>query len=292
MEGSPVTLAILFADICDSTRLYEKVGDARALELAGECLRRLAQVTEAHGGRVIKTMGDGIMSTFRTADTAYDAAVAMQDGQHQQIIQIRIGFHLGPVIPIGDDVFGDAVNLAARLQSLARPGEILLTRATVAALSSRRRMQTEHLDTTTVRGKRDTVDIFRIITEQEDATVTSLRFGDLQNGIRPVLVLTYQGQQIRIEGRDDPFVLGRDARCHLVVPSEYASRRHAYIEQQRDRFILTDQSTNGTYIQTADKGVQFLKREALQLVSEGGIALGITPMESGCHLIRFRIETT
>ena len=94
-------LAILFADVCASTRLYETLGDTRAHDAITRCLAIMSEATSGHGGRVVKTIGDEVMSTFDSADAAAQAAAAMQEAISEGFIldgtpvSIRVGFHFG-----------------------------------------------------------------------------------------------------------------------------------------------------------------------------------------------------
>ena len=86
---------------------------------------------EAHGGRVFKTTGDGFLAVFGSAGEALDAAVAIQDGFAGRPLQLRIGLNLGDVIQEDGDVFGDGVNVAARLEAMAEPGGVYASVAVV-----------------------------------------------------------------------------------------------------------------------------------------------------------------
>src|SRR5882672_3884257 len=107
MEKPPVTLAVLFADISGSTRLYEKLGNARALECIGLCLNIMRESALACRGRVVKTIGDELMCVFPDASAAAQAAAEMQTRVEMQEpvagnrLQIRIGFQFGPVLEKG-----------------------------------------------------------------------------------------------------------------------------------------------------------------------------------------------
>ncbi|MDO8312914.1 MAG: adenylate/guanylate cyclase domain-containing protein, partial [Sideroxyarcus sp.] len=113
--------AILFADISGSTALYDSLGNEQALQLVTHTLDILTQEMAAHHGTLIKTIGDEIMCSFPNVTDAINAACAMQlaienqrpGGEH--IICIRIGLHYGEVIFEDGDVYGDAVNIAARV---------------------------------------------------------------------------------------------------------------------------------------------------------------------------------
>ena len=138
-----IELAILFADVVGSTRLFEQLGDQRARAMVGICVDLMRLATEQHNGTVIKTIGDEVMSTFPTADDALNAAGQMQkqisahaelrnDGQ---AVAIRIGAHFGPVVLEARDVFGASVATANRMTSQAKAGQIITTAATVERLS-------------------------------------------------------------------------------------------------------------------------------------------------------------
>lgn len=138
-----IELAILFADVVGSTRLYELLGDLRARDMVATCIEIMRSATEQHHGTVIKTMGDEVMATFPTADDALDAAAQMQlqitanaqlrvDGQP---VTIRVGCHFGPVVLENRDVFGATVHTANRMTSQAKAQQIITTAATVEQLS-------------------------------------------------------------------------------------------------------------------------------------------------------------
>src|SRR5438093_12400485 len=113
MEKKPVNLAVLFADITGSTRLYEKLGNARALECVGLCLNIMRESALGCGGRVVQTIGDEVLCVFRTALAATQAATEMQSrGEVRgprcaRRLQIYVGLEYAPVVEAGQDAFGD-----------------------------------------------------------------------------------------------------------------------------------------------------------------------------------------
>src|SRR2546429_9270925 len=127
MEESRQT-TVLFADVSGSTKLYETAGDAAALTAIGRCIERMRKAAESTGGRVVKTIGDEIMALFPSPDAAAGAASEMHATIEQlpevggAKLGVRVGFHSGPVIQREDDVFGDTVNMAARLGEQAGEG--------------------------------------------------------------------------------------------------------------------------------------------------------------------------
>lgn len=286
-------LAILFADICESTRLYESAGDAAAYALNDRSLELMREATLRFRGTVIRTQGDGMLCTFVDAAAAVSAATDMQSSHRNQPLRIKIGIHFGPALRgSGGDVYGDAVNLAARIMSMSRAGETLLTEQTATLLPPMLRQRTRLLDSTTLKGKRDPVSIYLLV-DEADAGATILEapapvFAPRRGG---GLELTYGDWKLRLSELTPKVVLGRDKDCDLVVEGGFASRRHAAIELRRDRFVLTDQSTNGTYVtdgKNVDSAPVFVKRESTDLGADGLISLGALPANNPGGVVRFR----
>ena len=134
-------MAVLFADVTDSTSLYQKLGDVPARNIINACLTLIAGVLPRYEGRVVKTIGDELMCVFPSADLAVLAASEMQSlvasskpGNYP--VLIHVGLHYGSVLVEQDDVFGDTVNAAAYLTAVATAGQILTTEATERGLSA------------------------------------------------------------------------------------------------------------------------------------------------------------
>src|SRR4051794_27212800 len=112
----PRDLAVLFADVSGSTRLYEELGDEAALSTIARCLAVVQRACDGHQGRVVKTIGDEAMAVFPGADQAAEAAAEFQARISEepavgtQRLGLRVGFHYGPALVAGGDIFGDSVN--------------------------------------------------------------------------------------------------------------------------------------------------------------------------------------
>ena len=123
-----VLATVVYTDIVDSTRLMEGMGDTRwrgVLDMHDDTARRLL---EAHGGRLIKTTGDGVLTTFDGPGRAIRFATEFREQLKPIGLSIRTGIHTGEIETRGDDVGGMAVHLAARILALAGGGEILVSR--------------------------------------------------------------------------------------------------------------------------------------------------------------------
>ena len=116
--------AILFTDIAGYTRL---MGESEQKALAALVRNRAVQkpLIERYNGRFIKELGDGTMASFNNASDAVRCAVAMQRAtKNDADLNLRIGIHLDEIVFENDDVFGDGVNIAARIEAAGRPGAI------------------------------------------------------------------------------------------------------------------------------------------------------------------------
>ena len=293
-----VTLAILFADIAKSTHIYESLGDKIARSLISKCINIMSDTTERHHGTVIKTIGDEVMCTFPTADDAVEAAKDMHQALEEITIEekpgypppnIYVGIHYGSVISEGGDVFGDAVNVAARMVSAAKQRQIITTEETIETLSEEHKSSSRCIDKTTIKGKSGEVKIYEVIWERQDVTVM------LDSPMEAVTLKTHlelecHGQKLDVDESRPSITLGRQSHNDVVVNDNRVSRTHARIEYRRGKFVLVDQSTNGTFALIQGKKSISLKRDEATLLGNGIIALGREPNPDSPEIIRFAIK--
>jgi class 3 adenylate cyclase len=290
-------LAVLFADICGSTALYDNLGDELARRLIGQCITSMCDEIAAQQGTLIKTIGDEVMCTFPSSEQAFHAACAMQravehgtyDGKHK--MNVRIGFHYGDVIREAGDVYGDTVNVAARVASITRANQIMTTLAVSDNLPPALRARIRQVMRAEFKGKQEQFDIFLVIWELDD--MMSTRIGIPAFRKHPLntdeLTLTYHDQTIHLNKDKRTVVLGREQGCEIIVPSDFASRQHARIELRSDKFVIVDQSTNGTYICSKEGDVCHINREEMILQGSGSISLGQPYSSNPTDLIEFSI---
>ncbi len=293
-EGTQ-TLAIIFADISRSSRLYKAIGDTLALEKVSQCMDLLTQIIVKNNGQVIKTIGDEIMGTFPGSDAAVLAASEMQrrisEGfpQDGEMIRLKIGLNYGPVMVEGGDVFGDSVNTAAGLVELANPGQILTSRATIEALSASLSAKTRNLGRFPFKGSREQMDVFEVLAGAAvgDSDLTLVPGKTSLVETPRMLLLRYQDQEIQLQEEGQTVLLGRDTQNDLVVDDQFASRQHARVEYRHDKFTLIDQSTNGTFVLTDEGEAIHVRREKLVLQRAGQISLGKKFEDDPTELIQF-----
>lgn len=291
-------VAILFADISGSTALYDKLGNEVALQLVTRTLDILTREMAAQQGTLVKTIGDEIMCTFSDASAAIKAACAMQLEVEKQKpggeepVYVRIGLHYGEVILEGGDVFGDTVNIAARVTAITRARQIMTTQALVDMLPERLRITARQVMRTEFRGKVEATDVFQVSWEVEDTTRTRIGMSAFRKpaGTRNELVLRYHQQVVTLSEQRKSIVLGRGADCELVIRDNLASRQHARIEYSYGKFLLTDHSVNGTFIRFSDNQVIQLSHQQIVLHGAGTISLGLTFSEAPTEVIEYILQ--
>ena len=290
---------ILFADVAGSTRLYEKLGDAEAKHAVERCLKRVRMAVDAFGGRVVKTIGDAILAEFRSVDACVPAACQMQQRVDElppvggQRLTIRVGFHSGPVLEENGDVFGDAVNLAARMADIARGGQIIASGSTIDGLPPLVRQGTREIDQVTVKGRSAPVRVCEVLWRDEgDLTLmATVPLRRLSAATKINLHLQHSSATVVLTDNWETVSLGRDKSCDVVIADPMASRLHARIERRGDRIVLIDQSTNGTWLSPLGEAERQVKREEVSLQQHGRISFG-HPLRDGGETVDFDIGWT
>jgi class 3 adenylate cyclase len=298
MSAVQQNVAILFADISGSTALYDKLGNELALQLVTRSLNILTREMSLRKGRLIKTIGDEIMCIFPDAASAVEAACAMQLEIEQQRpgrdypIYIRIGLHYGAAILEGGDVYGDTVNIAARVTAITRARQIMTTQTLVDMLPEKLRIQTSPVMRTGFRGMDEATNVFQISWEREDTTRTRVGMSAFRkpSGSRNELVLRYHQETITLGEQMKSIVLGRADDCDLMIRNILASRQHARIEYSFGKFLLIDHSVNGTYIRFSDNQVIQLSHQQVVLHGAGTLSPGQPFSESPTEVIEYILQ--
>ena len=206
---------------------------------------------------------------FEDPDNAFRAAVDIQTSvraaaqETANRLQLKIGFTWGPVILSKGDVYGDTMNVCARLVTLANPEQILTSAPTVDALSPGLRTRCRALFPTRIKGKADEVAVSEVLWRYDPAiTEANLVRADFAKAVQTSLKLIYRGN-IFIVNRSRPMLqMGRDQTNEIVIVSLFASRIHARVHTRDGHFVLTDLSSNGTFLMIDDQSSEVhLRRE-------------------------------
>lgn len=289
MDSNSESSAILFVDICESTKLFEKLGDIHALSMTSGCLKQMERCITQEEGTVQQAQGDGLLCTFFSTDAALRAAQSIQNFTQNGPLAVHAGLHFGPLILRESAIYGDAVNVAARMLEIAKKGETIISEDAWHQLSSNKRSQLRALGRVMVRGKSRLIKIFLAIPQALDQTLVQFPYETNTDGWA-VLKIDDGRHTYNVKATASNFVLGRHEDCDLIINQKYVSRHHATIESMRGKFFLVDHSTNGSYVNEDNQPYKFLRREMLQLHGRGTISLGVDPTQYPALLIRYECD--
>lgn len=283
MSETIVAPCVLLADISGSAKLIEKLGSAEAQHAIERCLRRMERAAEAFKGRVAETADDRLTVVFDSVEAAMHGAAEMQ----QRIdalppvsgvaLAIRVGCHVGPVSEQDGHLSGDTVDVAAGVLALAKGRQTLITAEAVAVLPKALRSQTRTMDGLTIPG-RDGIGVSEAVWSHAEIASAAASQTSGQNGLPGAAETRLKlrlGDQELMLGPDRPTAtLGRDAHADIMTMDTRASRNHGRIEYRRGKYVLVDQSTNGSYVTFAGEQELVLKREEAILSGRGHICFG------------------
>ena len=292
MDADATPLAVLFAQISGSATLSAALGDSAAAAAVSVCHAGLKAAVEKHRGTVVKTMGDELIACFDSADLALQAASAMQAFMRGQTggLALKAGFTFGPVIRDGQDIFGDTVNVAARMAAMANPRQILTTSQAVDGLSHVLRSTCRNLYTTTVKGRNEQISVYEAVWHR-DKSITVVGDPGAGEASGPAMLrLSYRGQNWKLDERSDALHAGRDPASEIVVAGDKVSRHHARIFLRQGKFVIADQSANGTFVRVQQRAETQLNREEFILLGRGSIGLGQSVADAGDDAISFEID--
>ena len=296
MNANTSNLAILFADVAGSSGLYERHGNALALAAIERCIDVMRAATLESNGRVVKTIGDELMVVFNNTEDAFCAACEMQWRVCElppcgtDRIAVRIGFHFGQTLQQDGDVFGDSVNIAARLVELAKAGQILTSGRTFDIMGPPHTAHMRKLNSLSFRGMSHIETIYEGLW-QSDENITALLSGVMaEPSAQDQAELSYGGELIAFDPQCKCVTFGREATNSVVVSSRKASRVHARIERRREKLILIDQSANGTYVMDEQGRETVLRLEEMALRGRGFVSFGEPVVAGGESLLEYSLS--
>lgn len=286
--------AVLFADVAGSSRLYESMGDQAALHTIGQYLEEIGYVARQFGGEIIKSIGDEIMCAFAEAQAALRASAEMQwtvtrlAENADAPLRLRVGFHYGDVLRANGDVFGDTVNVAARVVRLCRPAQILTTSQAIESLPEFLRVGTRRIEAVAVKGRQSTVEVFEVMWQWGEQTTIFDKHPTNTSRIATRMELVHEGAIHTVDAKSPTCRIGRDRASDIVLAVARASRGHAHVEYRKDKFYLIDHSTNGTFVRFDGEDEVRVSREEVILRRGGFMSFGeATTTTQG--MIRFEI---
>jgi adenylate cyclase len=269
---APAYRTVMFLDMRDSTRLYEALGDAAAEYTLRRAFNLCARQIQAAQGTVVRSTGDGLLAFFNDAAAALAAAQQIQVALRKHKIDgMAIGVHGGHVLPVKGDLYGDVVNVAARLCALALGGEILSTTETAQSVPAAVYANVQNMDSFFVKGRREPVHVVKVHwnrSKEETAYHHLEKHAALQS------LWIEAGSRSYVVGVQQAEVTVGRADADILIADTMVSRRHAVIKHMSGRFVLTDQSLNGTFIRYDTAQEVFVRRESVDIVGAGAIGFG------------------
>lgn len=298
MSGKSIVCIVMFADVVGSTAMYENMGDEAARSRISKALNTMTSISRRHRGKLVKTLGDEIMIYFLDADLALMAAKIIQETMEDDRspetvgISIRIGMQYGEAILDDDDVFGDTVNVAARIASLAQARQILYPAEMAAKLKATELVENTRLfDRIQVKGRVEPLEVY-MYSWEDDGEVTNMATASsftnpAKNSQVNSILLEFQGKKFEINLTIQKFTFGRSSGCDLSIDGGLTSRLHAMISINRGKFVFSDQSTNGSFVKLENGQEVFLRREELTMFGAGQISLGESNNNKGALVIKY-----
>lgn len=293
---------VVFADLCGSTGIFERLGDETAGRFVTQLTTALSKTFEQHNGRVIKMLGDGLFVLFPDESDAITSCVAIQKrllekpvypGGMGSPVQMQMGVEAGEVVEIEGDCYGDAVNSAARLADLAGADQILTTQRVREALSLELQADLKSLGPMYLRGKDKVTEVYRVEWQpQKDSDATVMGVSMFKAASKDVfLEVIAGGKTIQVQPRGNRISLGRSPTADLPVNDTRVSRVHATIEWRGNQFVLSDASSFGTWVYMGNQTEPVvLRRTECYLVGQGVIALGCDRNADNAPLATFTVK--
>jgi len=289
----------MFADVSGSSVLYKRVGNEAAKATIDDAVQFMTALTIVHEGTVVKTIGDEIMARFDLVSQACEAAIAIQQRSIKEPrlkdLGIRIGMAYGDVLITPNDVFGDRVNDAACVAHIARANQIVITQSVVDAMDTALRRDCQMFDRINIKGDTEKTLIYRLEWEHsshDNRATMVMAIHDITRYVDKFqLELVVNDRTILLLPEQTPFQIGRDPhKSQLLIENELASREHCHIEFRRGKYVLSDHSTNGTYVYLDDQSPPiYLRREELPLQGQGFIGLGQTVTATTPWALHFKV---
>ncbi|MBF0458764.1 MAG: FHA domain-containing protein [Nitrospirae bacterium] len=232
-------ITVMFTDLQDSTGLTQKVGDIKARLVITKHDNIVIPLIKSTG-TFIKSIGDGTLSYFCSADDALSVAIQIQEDlkcfndkrEFNTPIRLRIGLHTGECIVEHNDIRGNIVNIASRFESLSSPDEIFLSENTYNALSSENKELCRYLYTTAIKGITDEkFKVYKVTSDEQEEMVSEACLPSLQIKDSPEDVVYIKSEEV---------LIGRAGECNLRLEDSYISRRHARVYLKQDSYYIED----------------------------------------------------
>ena len=273
------TLTILFADVADSSRLYQDLGDEAGHQIVTACIDAMSEAVAEHGGRVVDQAGDEIMCVFPSASRAQRAAleiharVGEEAAERSTRLRVRIGLAHGVVQVSDKGFFGDTVYLAHRLVEQAGGGHTLTNMTTLNLLPASLRIGARLIDNVVLKGRKSEESVYRLASTAGRRTTLARSEESSGYKVYERALITYGEGSHPVDRESAVVLIGRDEDCHIRVRGKGVSGRHAQVKWDRGRIWIRDTSTNGTLVEADGRTPVELHNDLMELKAEGTLHL-------------------
>lgn len=320
MEAYSQLTSVLFADVAGMAPLREKLGEAEASHATERCIKRIERSVAAFRGRIENVRGGRLLAMFELADDALHAACDMQ----QRISDLppvsgikpglRVGLHLAASAMPPDAFSDEVIHAAASLGELACAGQIVASANIVASLSESLQLTAQKLHRTAGVGGVNGLQLFDIpwsggkpvagATAEPRQAERNVRNAQPEgfpagcaNGLatQPLthalpgkkLSVRHGGKAFVVDEQQPVLLLGRDPGLHVVIRDQRASRHHAKIELRDGEYVLTDHSTNGTYVSFGNHPEILLRHGEIIILDNGRMSFATSAASDGSDILEF-----
>jgi len=265
---------VLISDITGSTQLYEVENNTYALGQISAVLNRMRHIIEQSGGHCVKSQGDDVLSYFGQVDHAFQAARTMIHEDWHGSLSVHVGMYFGEILSHDGDIYGPPVNTAARLASLAKPGEVLLGDECYDLLDPAAKQQLALIGELQLKGKKEPTRVYAC--SVVDMSVQTVIFSKAENdrtSRTESARFSYQDRSWQI-GEGESLAIGRSDENDIVLDHAWVSRKHGLVSVRRGQLEYTDHSSTGSVLQSGDGSEYTVHRRATLLNGSGLIFLG------------------
>jgi adenylate cyclase len=278
--------------VSGSEVLADKLGKTEAMYAVERYLKRMERAVAGFKGRILESGDDRIRAEFESPEDAWLAACEMQlrvldlPPVSGVKLEIRVGFHFSSTA--GETQTEAAAELAGRLAGLARPGQILTTAATAAAVPAQLRQAAREMT-----GKdfaQADIEVLEVACQDAgNETARPPASANATGAAKTWLRLRHGAREIIVDEDMPAIALGRDSHSDIVIRDPRASRNHGRIERRRDGYVVIDQSTNGTYVAIEGEPEFVLRREDALLRRRGRLSFGHSGSELPGEVVEFEV---
>lgn len=281
------TAHVLIADITGSTKLYDQLSDLDALAQISMILARMRETIEEFGGHCVKSQGDDTLSFFGDADQAFKAGRNMIEAEWSYGLAVHAGLYCGDVLSQDADIYGDAVNTAARLATLAKPNEVLIGDTVFEHLSDEIKSLCVSMGGIKLKGKKQATQVHSFAVS--DMSTQTVLFGapDTTLGRRTESV-TLNTDTAKVTLTDaETAKIGRAMTCNLVLDHPWVSREHGSFELRSAQLEYTDHSSSGSTVITGDGQEFAIHRRSMLLNGEGLVLVGTRDKTATASVVHY-----